>query len=475
MEKLRTTNRIPLENFNLNREMDLIMGESEKKKNKTTIINSQYLNDRDMFNKFSNENEQVDMTNVKHDEFNYGMPIFNGQILNNKKSLITSPYIVENNRKDNFVSNNTTLDSNDMFEQIVQQTDNPYANIYGSGSKDFNDDVFNSMAYNNNNFLVKEDKKSQENICKVEKDIAEFEYEINKHKDKDFLVNINSPFALGYLWKTLILLSKNPTTDKLLKLLGIKNKDNLISDMKYNSEVFADSGALDIKIPVGNQTINTNFISKISSIYKINVITETNNYDNKAEIFLNYVFKLEIPFYYQPKIITDYLQGYKSNKIKFIEMLNVPVSLIISHEKNIVNLEIPCGSNMILGFIYDTNRNNLNSLPYKLILDKKVPDVLVKKLIIPKINRNKKSPYGKKFKEEIENFHLGEIAYGMMYELDINVNMGLTIGITNEVSKEKYEIKRNIDLININHKCYYYIKNNNIENKILSNGMINYR
>ena len=487
MDKIRTTNRVPLENFNLNREMDLVIGSKSNSSpnsslnsslnsspTKTNTINSQYLNDRDMFNKFSNENEQIDMTTVKHDEFNYGMPVFNGQILNNKKSLITSPYMMENNKKDNFVSNNITLDSNDMYEKVISKSDNPYTNLYGSGSEEFNDNTLNSMAYNNNS-LKTEDIKSNEYICKVEKDITEFEYEINKNKDKEFLVDINSPFALGYLWKTLVLLSKNPTTDKLLKLLGIKNKDNLISDMKYNAEVFDDSGSLEIVLPIGNQTINTNFISKLSSIYKVNVKTIPNNYDNKAQIFLNWLFKIEIPFYYQPIVKSNNLIGYDKNLIKFIEMTNVPVSLSINHDTRNVILEIPCGSNMILGFVYNTYRQNVDVLPYRLMLNKKEPDVLVKKLIIPKINRNKKSQYGKKFKNEIESVHLGEMVYGMMYELDINIHMGLTIDVSKEISKEKYEIKRNIDLININHKCYYYIRNNNIDNKILSNGMINYR
>ncbi len=61
-----------------------------------------------------------------------------------------------------------------------------------------------------------------------------------------------------------------------------------------------------------------------------------------------------------------------------------------------------------------------------------------------------------------------------MSSIDINVDMGLNIEVTNEVSKDKYEIKRNIDYININHKCFYYIKNSNIENKLLITGIINY-
>jgi len=59
--------------------------------------------------------------------------------------------------------------------------------------------------------------------------------------------------------------------------------------------------------------------------------------------------------------------------------------------------------------------------------------------------------------------------------MDILLDIGLNISVSKEVSKEKYEIKRNIDYININHKCFYYIKNSNIENKVLSTGMINYK
>jgi len=97
------------------------------------------------------------------------------------------------------------------------------------------------------------------------------------------------------------------------------------------------------------------------------------------------------------------------------------------------------------------------------MLENKIPDVVVNKLIIPKINRNKKSAYGKKFNKELENIHFGELAYGTMYKLDINVIMGLELNISNTISKDKYEIKRNIEIIEINHRCYYYIKNKNIE------------
>jgi hypothetical protein len=458
MEKsrLKNTNRNNMENYNLNREMDLV--------NSGGISNDKILGDRDIFNKFSNENEQLDMTMVKHDEYNYGMPIFNGQILNNKKSLITSPFIVENNNKNNFVSNHLSLDSNDMYAEIENKNDNK-----------FDSDVFTSMAYNNNKNFGSTLKKPEEHnlICKIERDITEYEYELNLKKSRELLMDVNSPFALGYIWKSIILLSKNPTTDKLLNLLGVKNKDMLINDIKYNSEVFTDSGNLEIVIPRSNQVINTNFISKIETLYGITIRVEDTDNENSV-VNMSYKFNLDIPFYYQPKIVFGYLQNFTKSKIKFMEMTNVPVSLMIYHNENVVVLEIPMGFNMVLGFVYDTNRQNVRKLPYRLMLENKVPEVLVKKLVVPKITRNKRSLYSKKFKEELSSVHLGEITYGMMSSMDINVDMGLNIEVTNEVSKDKYEIKRNIDYININHKCFYYIKNSNIENKLLITGIINY-
>ena len=129
---------------------------------------------------------------------------------------------------------------------------------------------------------------------------------------------------------------------------------------------------------------------------------------------------------------------------------------------------------MTLGFLYSVERNLLDKIPYDFILQTKKPDHLIKKLIIPKINRNKKSNYSKKFRDVLSQIHLGEIIYGTMYEIDINVNIGLNLSVTKEISNNKYEIINSFDNITINHKCFYYVKNNNITNKILSNGLINY-
>jgi hypothetical protein len=287
---------------------------------------------------------------------------------------------------------------------------------------------------------------------------------------------VSSPFALGYIWKALILLTKNPSTDKFIKMLGIKSKDSIVSDMKKHADIFEDCGKLEITIPSNaiGQTVNTNFMSKIEEIYKISIVPNDDTYENIATFNLVWNFLLEIPFYYQPKVTTEYLIGYTKAKTKFLELTDVPVFLMIDRTKKIVCLEIPCASNMILGFIYSSERELIDKIPYELITQTKKPDHLIKKLIIPKLNRNKKSNYSKNFIEVLNQVHLGEIVYGTIYQVQVLVNMGLTIGVSKEIPRNKYEIIKSFDNITINHKCFYYIKNINIPNKILSTGMISY-
>ena len=61
-----------------------------------------------------------------------------------------------------------------------------------------------------------------------------------------------------------------------------------------------------------------------------------------------------------------------------------------------------------------------------------------------------------------------------MYDIDIISDMELEITIDNNTSNNKYEIISNIDEIKINHRCYFYIKNLSIKNRILFNGIIEY-
>jgi len=437
--------------------------------------NAPILNDRDMFNKFSNTNESIDTTSFNPTDA-WGMPIQGGSTSNNKKSLLSTPYMMEANDKNGWTPTTTTWNQNDMYAELEFDKTNNQMKFSSSQGQNFSShsdqDNMLELAYNNKLAGTNEDN----GICKIEADCMGFEYELSKQKQKDIVVDVSSPFALGYIWKSIILLSKNPSTDKLVKMLGIKSKDTIVSDMKRHAEVFEDSGSIELFIPVNSsgQTPNTNYIQKIEDIYKISVLPDNETYENVATLNAKWNFLLEIPFYYQPKVITDYLVGYNKIKTKFLELIDVPIFLMVDKTKNIVCVEIPFGSNMILGFIYTPTRELVNAIPYELVTQPKKPSVLAKKLIIPKLNRNKKSIYSKNFKDVLNQVHLGEVVYGSLYKLNINVEMGLSIGVSKEIPKNKYEIAKSYDEIVINHKCFYYVKNNFIQNKVLATGMICY-
>ena len=439
-----------------------------------TASNAPILNDRDIFNKFSNTNETIDTTSFNPSDV-WGMPIQGGSTSNNKKSLLSTPYIMETNDKNGWTATSTTWNKNDMYAELEQNTNKNITNFstsQNSNHQTSSDDML-ELAYNNKLAGTNEDN----GLCKIESDSLGFEYELSKQKQKDIIVDVSSPFALGYIWKIIILLSKNPSTNKFVQMLGIKSKDSIVSDMKRHAEVFDDSGKLELMIPINSsgQTPNTNYIQKIEDIYKISIIPDNETYDNTATLNMRWNFLLEIPFYYQPKVITEYLVGYSKTKTKFLELIDVPIFLMIDRTKDLVCIEIPCSSNMILGFIYTPSRELVKTIPYEFITLPKKPTVLAKKLTIPKLNRNKKSIYSKNFKEVLNQVHLGEIIYGTLYKLDINIEMGLSIGVNKEIPQSnKYEIIKSFDEITINHKCFYYVKNNFLQNKILATGMINY-
>lgn len=437
--------------------------------------NAPILNDRDMFNKFSNTNDTIDTTSFNPTDA-WGMPIQGGSTTNNKKSLLSTPYIMEANDKNGWTATSTTWNQNDEYAELEYDSKSNQLKFSSSPNSSSNHqtspDNMLELAYNNKLAGTNEDN----GLCKIETDCMGFEYELSKQKQKDIVVDVSSPFALGYIWKAIILLSKNPSTDKLVKMLGIKSKDSIVSDMKRHAEVFEDSGRLEIMIPVNStgQTPNSNYIQKIEDIYKISVLPDNGTYENIATLNMKWNFLLEIPFYYQPKITTDYLIGYNKIKTKFLELTDVPIFLLIDKKSNIVCVEIPCSSNMVLGFIYTPTRELVNVIPYELITQPKKPSVLAKKLTIPKLNRNKKTIYSKNFKDVLNQVHLGEIVYGSLYKLDIGLEVGLSISVGKEIPKNKYEIIKSFDEITINHKCFYYVKNNFIQNKVLASGLINY-
>lgn len=472
-----------VENFNLNRGMDVYV-KSER--------SMEVLNDRDMFNHFSNGYEQIDMTNVKANENTNGMPLFNPQILNNKKNLINNPYIQESNDQTHFRALNTTSGiGSSMYATFKTDNDNSSNNSESGGFScgkfsDF-DKIDNNTKLETNNSSTLMENAITNSMDIIEKGIIIYEYTSNIAKQKSFMMDINSPFAIAFLWKSLILLTKNPSTDKLLKLLQIKKKDEAVNDMKYYSDVFGDMGEIEYLIPYSTGMINTNFTKKLEEIYKIKVksVDNTNNnlninvtdtsFDN-ALVTLKFKFELKVPFYYQPEIVNDYLLDFNINKIKFLKMKNIPCSLDIDRHNNTVNIELPIGDNMILGFMYNLSRKNVTDaeLLYSKINQKREMNKVVKELYIPKINRNKKINYSKKFINELKQIHLGEIIYGNMYDIDIISDMELEITIDKNISTNKYQIIGNIDEIKINHRCFFYIKNSTIENRILFCGMIEY-
>jgi hypothetical protein len=454
-----------IENYNLNRGIDVYTKDDKK---------LEVLNDREMFNHFSNNYEQIDMTNIKPNENTHGMPLFNPQILNNKKNLINNPYIQESNEKNNFRALKSTSNISNKYASLELDDNQSNNSEYGK----FNE-YENININKNDNIMENAINKSEDNI---EKGIIIYEHSVNMEKEKSFMMDINSPFALAYLWKSLILLSKNPSTDKFLKLLQIKKKDEAVNDMKFYSDVFNDMGQIEYLIPYSSGIINTNFTKKIEELYKIKVssIEKTNNVDNinsdNALITLNFKFEIKIPFYYQPEVISEYLLDYNINKIKFIKMLNVPCALDIDRQLDTVNIEFPIGDKMILGFMYNLSRKNIvnSELLYTKINQKREINNLIKEFFIPKINRTKKINYGKKFSNELKQIHLGEIIYGNMYDIDIFTNMNLEITVDKNISNDKFNIISNINEIKINHRCYFYIKNSNIDNRILFSGIIEY-
>ena len=443
-----------VENYKLNREIEIY----NKKKNENK--NESFLEDRDLFLKYSNMNDQIDITNNNSDinEFMIGMPIYNTQIHNNKKGLLMNPYITESD-DNNFKSYNITLDSN-MYEEIEENKNRieSKSNI-----------IIDNMAYN-----ISFNKEAEEkHVCKIERDIAEYEYDMSLKKElgsNNFVVDLSSPYCLGYIWKMMILLSKNPSLEKFMNLLNIRNRDVIINDMKEHNDIMDSCIEIKLMIPNLGQVINSNFINKIEDIYKIKIGYYKNMNDNTVKMSIKYNIELRIPENYNSKIVYDYMINYRKNKFKFIEMEGVLITIKEDDQNTLI--EIPLNGDMILGFVYNKSGENIAELPYNLIIEDKKINYKVNKLTIPKINRNRKFLYSKQYENEFKNVHLGEITYSKLYNIDVICDFNLDIKIENTIKEVNKNINT-IDNIKINHKCYYYIKQKDIM-KILMNGVINY-
>ena len=62
-----------------------------------------------------------------------------------------------------------------------------------------------------------------------------------------------------------------------------------------------------------------------------------------------------------------------------------------------------------------------------------------------------------------------------MYNINIISNLNLEIAVNNLEKKDKNILNlRHIDEIILNHKLFFYIKDKNINNRIICSGLINY-
>ena len=450
-------NRRGNENFNLTREMSGLTDNN---------INRNYLNDRDMFYKISTNTEDVDVTDNKFCDYS-GMPIKNMQILNNKKNLINNPYIYEKKNEQNKIS---------------------CMNEYNTENIEF------SNINENYEELEAEIMNLNDSIDLMEKDIINQEYTVNLNNKKIF--NVYSPFSLAYLWKSIILLSKNPTTDKLLTLLGFKKKEVLLNDMKNHSDLIKDIILVNCELPSTDSMINTTFINKIEDIYNIKVKINNNNNENddnnnnnnnnnnnKFKFELNFKYTVGIPSIYRPDVISGKLKN-NINKIKFIKLINVPVSIQIVNDNVIIEADFIENK---IGFTFKKDETNIENIDYDILIKEKEYNTISKIFIFPKINKNINYNYGKQFK--LDKLHLGEILYGKMYNIDINTNLNLDLAVndnlnnisqiddhnkTSNTINTLLESSKTIDEIILNHKLFFYIKDKKINNRIICCGLINY-
>jgi len=376
-----------------------------------------FTNERDLFNQNSNGNyENLDFSHFKVNDYELGMPLHNPTILRNKKSLLSKPLMQQENNIIPVENNNFT----DEYYSI--KTDNEEKNI--------------------------------------EKGIVEYEYTYNINNKKSFF-NINTPFSLSYVWKTLVLLSKYPTNQKLLDMLNIKNKNLILQSMKDNCDLFNQYSKINISIP-SEYTINQDYINKLNNIFNINIFNKDHNLlinSNEEIIMINLEtnYSLSLPSYYNPKIIVNNLIN-QQIKTKFIKLENV--YSYVNFDNNEINIEIPLLNNTIIGFVYNNYKQNINEINYDKLLNDKPINTKINNFIFPKFTTNKFSDYGYKFNELLSDFHLGEIIYGKLFKLVINQCLDLNININSNNSINNIQNINNINLININHSNFFYIKEN---------------
>ena len=452
-----------IENYQINRNKDVYL------KNDANPI---LLDDRTMFNKFSNSNDSEIDFNVNNDKFNFRSV----HIYNNKKNLINNPYIVKNNGDNNnngcIIKANNDDNGYHGYQEVCDGAGDGVgagagsgAGSGGSGSGSF-DQAYQHDFSNSN----KGNNAISNGIITDFLNLTVLSPATNSNATPNTTSNATiSPQLLSYLIYSIILLSKNPSTDALLEIYNFKSKDIAISEMKELSDVVNKYGNVSYVIPgtAGNAG-NTTFINKIKDIFNIG-ITHYNQEQDKEQrfiIYANFDFKLGIPLYYNPEIIK-----YKNKN--FIKMSNVILSYNHLPQENIGCIEVLMHTYK-LGFIFnkgnDVNININSEGALKVIMQNKDYSIMSTTMLIPNISTNIKDFYYNISK--LSNLHLGELVNGVMLKPNIFLNTSFEMDIIpvekNNVNTCKKVISKSV--INFKH-YYYYIKDD--KNNIIYCGVYN--
>ncbi len=440
-----------IENYQLNRNKDVYL------KNDANPI---LLDDRTMFNKFSNSNDSEIDFNVNNDKFNFRSV----HIYNNKKNLINNPYIVKNNG-DNNNGSNIKANNDDNGYQGYQEVCADYGSVGSAGSGGSGGSGSFDQAYQHDFSNSNKGNNAISNGI-----ITDFLNLTALSPATNSATNTTiSPQLLSYLIYSIILLSKNPSTDALLEIYNFKSKDIAISEMKELSDIVNKYGNVSYVIPstAGNAG-NTTFINKIKDIFNIG-ITHYNQEQDKEQrfiIYANFDFKLGIPLYYNPEIIK-----YKNKN--FIKMSNVILSYNNLPQENIGCIEVLMHTYK-LGFIFnkgnDVNININSEGALKVIMQNKDYSIMSTIMLIPNISTNIKDFYYNISK--LSNLHLGELVNGVMLKPNIFLNTSFEMDIIPVEKNNDNTCKKVISKSVINFKhYYYYIKDD--KNNIIYCGVYN--
>ena len=468
-----------------NRDVDIYNTHISNNNNNNNSNGNILLDDREIFSKPSNANDNIDFHSFKQNDVDVGMRINSHSIMKNKKNIINQPYIVTKNDLTNnplannlFANNsfaNNSLTNNSLTNNLLANnslTNNSFVNNFSNINNNHN---YNN--YNNNNTFT----PFAPNICNIEKTVAHFEHEYTK-TNNDFTFFVYSPFVISYIWKIIILLSKNPSLDKILAYLNAKSKMDI--NMVLQKECKLLENIVTINSNVYGTNLNTNILENIKNSYNVD-FTYSQQINNKNIINFNSNMNIElnIPQNYHPSIVSHNFIEYNNSSFKFIKLHEVSVEY--QQINDMCHMRILLANDLLLCFVYNLHNKPFVKLPYDIMINDNSSNDLIhgnvyskvsyNTLIIPKININKKYKYSKKFENILSNVHLGEISYGDMFDVAITNNYNVSMNVYNMPINMDASASLGITQTTIiNYRCCFYVKNVNSQNKLLLCGKIDY-